>query len=175
MAAANSLGFGPYSTPNSVGSLIEVLPAAPVLGPQRYESGCTTTSIEVFMPAVVYPDNGGSDIISYSLDWDAGSGASFTTLVGVASLSQDQYFTQTGLTAGSTYRFRYRVENVHGWSSFSPIAAILSAKAPDEPLAPSAAIVGQSVALSWSAPLANGSPVNAYKIEILALDGLSWL
>jgi hypothetical protein len=72
------------------------------------------------MPAIADTDvakNGGSPIQSYSLEWDEGfSQGGFTAVTGAESNNLVLSHTRTGLTAGATYRFRYRVRNTYGWS-----------------------------------------------------------
>lgn len=100
--------------------MIQVVPLNPTLGVVRVESGSTTTSIEVEMPSITGTNNGGSDITSYSLEWNGGAGSTFTTLVGIASDNLNRFYTQAGLTTSTTYIFRYKVKNIFGWSGYSP-------------------------------------------------------
>ena len=47
--------------------------------------------------------------------------------------------------AGETYAFRYRVKNIFGFSSYSPVSIFKSAKAPNTPTSLVTSIVGKSV------------------------------
>jgi hypothetical protein len=72
VSAKNSDGFGPASLTNTLGAKIRTEPNQmndPVRG-----SGTTTTKLVIQWTALVYPDNGNSDILSYNLVWDAGTG-----------------------------------------------------------------------------------------------------
>jgi hypothetical protein len=77
--------------------------------------------------------NGGSAILSYSLDWDYGSGSTYVNLIGGTNDSLTLSYTKTGLTTGSTYKFRYRVKNIFGWSAYSSILSLTAAKIPSKP------------------------------------------
>jgi hypothetical protein len=84
------------------------------------------------MTSPVGADNGGSPIISYSLEWDAGSGGvSFIPLTGLTSNNILLSYTQTGLSAGSAYLFRYRTLNIFGWGPYSSVLQAIAAELPD--------------------------------------------
>ncbi len=58
---------------------------------------------------------GNSDILSYSLYWDNGSGTSNIELTDSLVTS----YTVSGLTGGATYLFKVRARNVYGYGTFS--------------------------------------------------------
>lgn len=126
------------------------------------------------MPEVASTDDGGSDITSYNLEWDSGTGNTFTEVVGYSSDNLVLIATETGLTAGSLYKFRYRVKNIYGYSGYSPEVSIYSAKVPDAPGQPTVNANGLNVDIDWSAPSANSNAITAYKIEIKTSDGTTW-
>lgn len=77
---------------------------------------------------------GGSPVISYSLEWDNGSGQTyFLSLMGEATNNIQLIYTATDLTAGDSYSFRYRVRNIFGWSPYSDVISVLAATIPDRP------------------------------------------
>jgi len=77
-------------------------------------------------------DDGGSAILSYSLEMDSGGG--YSSVVGDPSDSLALTFTvNSGITSGQAYSFWYRAKNVHGWSGYSPVATIYAATEPDAP------------------------------------------
>lgn len=47
--------------------------------------------------------NGGSAILSYSLEWDWGSAAGFVALIGESADNLVTQYTATSLTAGTSY------------------------------------------------------------------------
>lgn len=84
--------------------------------------------ISVEMPAVL--DNAGSTLLSYDLHADDGQQGEMTTYYAGLNRTVD---VETVL--GRTYRFRYRVSNILGWSEFSDVTHILAAYVPDKPSA----------------------------------------
>jgi titin len=168
--ATNVLGAGTFSADSTSTTALTVsLPDDPAAAPIRVEVGSTETSIVVNMPAITGDAAGGMTILSYSLEMDDGSG--FTALVGDATDSVATSYTATGLTTGASYSFRYRVRNEVGWSANpSPVLATYAAVAPGQISAPTTAISGLNVAITWTAPTAGGLPITAYKVYIKASD-----
>jgi hypothetical protein len=117
--------------------------------------------------ALVAPDDGGSAVTSYSLQWDQGSGTFSQHLTGVSSPFLSTSHTQTsGLLAGGVYRFRYRVANIHGWGPYSDEVKVRAADIPAEPAAPSTSIADQYVRVSWAEPDDRSAPIVEYEIRI---------
>lgn len=84
------------------------------------ESTSTASKFDLSWTALTDPSNGGSDIISYFLEWDSGSsGATWTEIVGFSpfqtSLTYSVTGNSSGLTAGATYGFRVSAYNRFGW------------------------------------------------------------
>ncbi len=130
------------------------------------------------MPAIADSDfvaNGGSPILSYKLLWNWGSGGStFVALVGVTSDNLVLQQTVSGLTVGATYWFRYQVRNTYGWGEESGILVAVAATIPDTPAQPRTSNTGRSVKIAWSDPYNGGSPVTSLRVEIRAVDGVSF-
>ena len=126
LRALNELDYGVYGSPSSNLAVIIVVPHTPTSGPTRVNDSTSPTQVTVTMPQIPDDLDGGSPILSYSLEWNSGSGSTFTDLIGLSSDSLVLQFTQavTG-AAGSTYTFRYRARNVIGWSSYSPTSDIV--------------------------------------------------
>ena len=73
--------------------------------------------------------NGGSAILSYNLQWNAGSGEVNVNLAGYSTAYLHSFLTVTsGVTAGALYNFRYRARNVYGWGEFSDQVTIKAAR-----------------------------------------------
>ena len=67
-------------------------------------------------------ETGGSEIISFSLEWDGGlQGNTFTSLVGESTNNIQVSYVKDQLTAGVVYNFRYRAKNIFGWSPYSQV------------------------------------------------------
>jgi hypothetical protein len=118
-------------------------------------------------------EDGGSPLVSLKLQWDNGSaGATWTTLLGESPYATTDSYTQLlnpdGSNAGTTYKFRYAAYNIHGWGPYSPEANILAADVPGVIASTTIQLTGgTSVQFSWQSPETNGSPISAYKVEIL--------
>lgn len=82
---------------------------------------------------MIDPQNGGSGILSYHLQYDdASSGSIWTDLIGLGSDSLLTTFTVTSsISVGDIYRFRYRAKNIHGWGPYSDALLLYAARVPD--------------------------------------------
>lgn len=136
-------------------------PSAPTSG-----AGSSTTQIEVVIAPLTGNDTGGSQILSYHIEFDdATAGASWTELQGLSTNSLQTSHTVTGLTMARAYRFRYRARNIFGWSSsFSDEVTISTVTAPSQVNAAlvTISVSGTNVVLAWTAPSSNGSPILEY-------------
>lgn len=172
--AQNTLGDGDFSADSDSSStaLIVTIPTAPPAQLYRDEGSCTETSIAINMPVVAgQTDTGGLSILSYKLEMAVGSGGAFSALVGDGPASTATSYTETGLTTGNMYRFRYIVSNEVGWSSdYSPILTTYAAVAPGLIAAPTTAISGLDVLFSWTAPTTGGLAITGYNVQIRATD-----
>jgi hypothetical protein len=74
-----------------------------------------------------------TQIISYELQIDDGFGGAFTSVAGFDKISMQTTYTIENLQEGLVYRLRYRVQNVVGWSDFSPMLYALVATVPSTP------------------------------------------
>ena len=191
--AANSFGEGVFSD-WSAPLTVATLPAAPPAPPSR-GAGTGPDKVEVAIGLFNLSQAGHSPVLSYAVDWDAGSGAaSFHNFAGQQRInlaaSVSLYHSPddgVSLVPGQAYSFRYRVLNIYGWGPYSPAASIVAAQTPADLLeAPSSALVAppasdsavpapSSVLLAWSAPSTDGgSPVTGYLLEVLHSDGTSY-
>lgn len=135
----------------------------------------TMTSIELTWPELVFNDDtGATPILSYSLEWDQGTGA-FVSLLGegAASLALT-YSITSGLTTGDPYQFQVRAQNVHGWGDYSDIITAIPASPPDQPDAVTTEIDNIYVKITWTQPPTNGADIDAYTVIIASGDGLTW-
>ena len=89
--ASNTQGDGDYSNQNTAGALVQVIPLTPLTGPSRNEADCTNTVIGLEMPEITGTRTGGSDIISYALFWNQGSGTNFVEVVGYTAPNLNRF------------------------------------------------------------------------------------
>ena len=162
----NTIGYSATSAENTLGALVQVVPAAPPSAPTRGE-GTNESQLEVLYEA--YADDGGSAILAYVLELDRGQGAGFEEVD--ASRVNTFIINDGTIDSGVTYTVRYRSQNVHGDSAYSPELEIIAATVPS---APTAVTVANSVddstttvRVSWTAPAVyggDGIPILAYRI-----------
>ena len=84
------------------------------------------------------------------------------------------YTTVNGLNSGVTYQFKYRAENIHGWSTgYSDSVSVKTLVEPSTIDVPVTSNQGDSVKIKWSAPYTGGLgiPITSYEIQILDSSG----
>ena len=84
----------------------------------------------------------------------------------LASNIASSSYTAVELIAGVTYQFRVESRNSYGYSAYSSSISLLCAYKPDPPLTVTTTNTDNKVAVSWSSPTTNGSPITAYKVYI---------
>jgi hypothetical protein len=109
-------------------------------------------------------------VTSLNLWWDQGNG-NWQSLVGNNPYVLDSTYTLTGVTAGSTYNFKYRASNIYGFGPFSSISSIVAASLPDKPSNVITTINGLNVRVGWSMPFSQGSPITQFTVQIKQKDG----
>jgi hypothetical protein len=133
------------------------------------------TRVEVLWTALTTPaDTGGSPITSYNLQWDSGAGGTtFTDLVGQAASPylETSYLLTAGVTSGTTYQFRLQAWNKWGAGGYGTVASIRASTVPAQVDAPTVAVSGAMVQISWALPAEQGAAVTAYTVKIRASDG----
>jgi hypothetical protein len=94
---------------------------------------------------------------------------SWTDIKGLATNDTATTITNsTGIVGGTTYKFRVRALNKHGWGPYSANATVRAANVPSAP-APGSVTTSNStlwVVIKWTAPFNNGLTITSYKIEI---------
>lgn len=81
----------------------------------------STEVIKVLWDEITPGNDGGSEVTSYSLEIDDGTGGDFTPVVGLENGYLLLEYTITGhnITKGVLYRLRYRAKNIIGWGEYS--------------------------------------------------------
>lgn len=120
------------SNSNVVSSVVADVPNTPSSAPGFVQSETNSTAIRVTMPEIV--QNGGSAITTYNLQrTEAGSSVWFDVAGSAANYSTSTEITVTGLHKRQSYKFRYRVANLVGWSDWSPDVYLTAALTPSAP------------------------------------------
>ena len=103
----------------------------------------------------------------YALEWDKGSlgveWEDYTTLTADTTL-----INVNGLSSGFSYGFRYKVQNIFGWSGTSPEISVLTMNLPSTAQIPRTSLVGTNIIIDWDVPYSGGSNVEirAYDVRI---------
>ena len=119
------------------------------------------------------PDDGGSDITSYSIEMNV-NGGGWTTLVNEIDSSQTLYVAE-GLASGLPHVFRAAATNRIGTSPNSVwTREIIPSGVAHAPSDVVAVLAGDAAELTWSAPTNTGGlPITGYVIQ-LSNDGIVW-
>ena len=118
----------------------------------------------------------GSSITGYKIERrDDASGSSWSDLVADTD-STDTEYSDTGLRAGATYRYRVSAHSSFGTSSASAIVRATTQEPPGAPTGLTATANGSMrIDLSWSAPASDGgTAVTGYRIEHTLDGGSNW-
>lgn len=78
------------------------------------------------------------------------------------------------MTAGNTYRFKVEAHNAIGYGAASTALAIIAATNPDTPDAPTTAVDGDNILISWTLPFNGGSTITGYIIRIRGDDSATY-
>ena len=173
VSASNSYGSGTASPVNSEGAQVRVIPEAPNIPRRAAET--STGQIEVEWDLLSAPNNGDSEIISYHLVWDAGTGTTTVALVGLVSdYTLGSYTATTGVQMGDPYLFKVRARNVYGWGPYSPEVEIVASDVPSQMQVATTSIEGTAARISWTAPSSNGEALSSYEVLVLHSDGTTF-
>jgi len=135
------------------------------------------TQIQVnWSPLTSSTDTGGSEILSYNLQFDSGTGL-WVDLVGYSSdYSQLTYTVTDGLTKGIAYQFRIRARNIYGWALLlsDPSTIIKTSGVPAQMFTVTTSydtgVDPTSVKITWLQPYSNSEPVIDYQVVIRHKD-----
>ncbi len=165
--AGNSKGDSAWSTSaTEKPSTVPNAPAAPTLSVGDQSLGVSWSA-----PSVT----GGADISDYDVQYctnstgcDAANEWTALNDTGDNATSTATTATLSSLTNGTTYQVQVRAGNRSGDSSWSTSATATPAKAPDAPSAPSLTVWNKQLAVSWTAPDANGADISDYDVQYRA-------
>jgi len=113
--------------------------------------------------------NGGSNILTYHLQFAESFASGWTDVEGLESPSLRTIRTLSNLVKGQSYKFRYRVMNSIGWSDYSLETTAVAAQAPGKlrvPIYDSSSPT--SIILDFDSTVDNGGdPITSYQLEML--------
>jgi hypothetical protein len=131
--ARNSRDWSAVSPANTAGVLAQTVPAT-MTAPYALVATTGEDRLAVAWAALTTAaETGGSTVTSYHLQSDsgttaAGTGVVWTDIVGYSPASLDTTISLTSaVVAGTTYQFRARASNIHGWGAWSSQTAIKAA------------------------------------------------
>jgi hypothetical protein len=150
------------SEPNLEGARIRQVPSQ-MLTP--YEVLSTDTTIQIGWSLL--EDNGNSEILSYNLYWDDGTGVTDIELVD--SLITE--FRVTGLQGGVNYRFKVRALNIYGYGDFSDEYSLEASDLPGRPEIPTVTLDTRDILVQWQAPNNHFSAIDSYQIMFKTSQG----
>ena len=155
VAATNAVATGSESAASNAVTPAVTVPTAPTIGIAIAGNQAATVSWSA--PA----SDGGSPVTAYVITAYVGFAPVKTVIAGPLATTR----TVTGLTNGTTYRFRVRAHNNLGAGSFSKTSNAVT----PPPMAPGAPTIGTATSgyelatISWTAPAYNGgSPLTGY-------------
>ena len=148
--------------------LFSTKPDTPSSGPAVLRQSSTLIQTE----NVFTDGTGGSQILSYNIQYGASYNGSMVDVIGgagdpnalVTVLTLDNTYIQKGIT----YSFRYRVLNEKGWSDFSSETLVEAADPPSQPDAPalvSASSTSFQLEFNMGTIDNNGSQILSYRLE----------
>ena len=112
---------------------------------------------------------GGTDIISYEVQWDEGTnGVTLTSLAGLSSnFIGGEYQATASVVAGYTYQIKVRARNFWGWGEFSSIISIKASTVPNQVDMPTTSIEAATggIMIKWAKPYENSDTITAYRVE----------
>ena len=143
----------------------------PFTSPGKPSAPSGTAGNEQVLLTWTAPENGGSAITSYVVDYSANDGATWASVTTSSSPSH----TVTGLQNGYSYIFRVTAQNAAGAGSVSDDSqAVTPRTVPSTPAAPTAEARNASALVSWSAPSDGGSAITDYEVQFSFNNGSSW-
>jgi len=159
------------TTASSSTSISLTVPGAP--------TGLTANAIssnQINLVWVTPASNGGATITGYEIDRSLNGGTSWSVLVANTGSSGVTY-SDTGLTAATTYTYRVEAINSVGTGAASNTAsATTSASVPGAPTGLTANTISYNqINLAWTAPASNGgAAITGYEIDRSLNGGGSW-
>ncbi|MGI0088647.1 MAG: fibronectin type III domain-containing protein [Nitrosotalea sp.] len=143
----------------------------------RPPTGLTATAVsssQINLSWNAPTDNGGSAITGYKIERSNDTGTTWSTIVANTASTSTTY-SDSGLSASTTYTYRVSAINSVGTSSPSNTASATTFTVPQPPTGLTATAASSSqINLSWTASNNGGSAITGYKIERSNDTGTTW-
>ena len=162
--AKNTHGAGPWTT--SASAIKAGLPAK--------VTGLTLTAAHQSISATwTAPSGNGSNLTGYDVEYSSDSGSNWTAATHSGTTASA---TIGSLTNSTSYDVRVRAKNSVGDGPWSDTASATPAtQKPDKPAAPTLTAGHQEIAVSWTAPAANGAAITDYDVRYSSDSGANWV
>ena len=168
IAAINVIGMGTYSSNSALVVTIETEPDSPSSAPSLNSFSEDDAELELADSRRLLSST--SPILYYELLWDQGSnGVTWTSY----TVTNNNIVTVTGLSSGLSYKFKYRLQNIHGWGDYSPVLTVTASDIPQQVNAVVTTNEDADVKIYWDIPFSGGLniPILSYDILIQKSDG----
>lgn len=165
LKAVNAAGDGAESAVVSTNTNPYGAPGAPTI------NSLTPANGQVTVGWTAAAANGRA-VIKYWVQYTSNDGATWSSAIDAGNnLSK----AVTGLTNGTSYKFRVYAENARGAGSVSATSGASTPRTvPDAPSAPSSSSGDKTFTISWSAPGNGGSAITGYKVSLSSDGGATW-
>jgi titin len=165
VSAVNSVGSG--SASSQAGPYTPAMPASAPTG-LTPTFGNGAVSLSWTAPG----SNGGSAITDYAVEYKTPAAATWSTFADGTSTTTSA--TVTGLTNGTAYLFRVAAINSVGIGTYSNEVTETPRAVPSAPTGLAGVPGNVQVALTWTAPAANGSAITDYMVEFKTVAAATW-
>lgn len=144
------------------------VPGKPSPPPSVDPAGTTTSTLKVLF-VNANPDLGGVASCTYQLEMDDGDSGEFRAIF--VSRQETSYSVEEGVERGKYYRFRYRAQNVIGYSEYSDVSYIQAVDSPTKPGPPRFVGAGDDSITISIAESADSRGVDVASYEIWVDEG----
>lgn len=168
VAAVNGVGTSAYSSVSA--AIIPATLPSTISGAPTAQAGDQAVTVSWTAPAA-----NGCAINDYEVQVTTDNGATYSNFIHSPSNATSQ--TVTGLTNGTSYRFRVAAANCAGTATYSTLsAAVVPNPVPSQTAGLTVSTNGQSnqLVLNWTAPNNNGSAITDYLIQYSTDGGQTW-
>ena len=131
----------------------------------------TDSQITLTWTALTGTASGNSDILSYNVYWNDGTGSPATLPITDSNVLTATY---SGLKQGALYIFKVRARNIYDYAAvtdFSNPVSVTTIDIPGKMAIPTVTLSSTTVTVTWVQPSAHSSTITSYDLEFLKSDG----